>query len=109
MWLFGEYVSQYTYGVKKDLKKAKQLYEKSCNGNAGNGCEALATLYKNGEAGLKKNFSQALKLYERACNLDDVLACQYLSDLYKAENCHKNELTTTNYPKTKYLCRVFRI
>ncbi|MCB9585921.1 MAG: sel1 repeat family protein [Polyangiaceae bacterium] len=56
-------------GVKKDLTRAKQLYERACDGDKGvqrDACTALGTLYEKGVGG-PKDLSKAADYYEKGC------------------------------------------
>lgn len=56
-------------GVKKDLTRAKQLYERACDGDKGvqpDACTALGAFYEKG-AGAPKDLAKAADYFEKGC------------------------------------------
>ena len=68
-------------GVKKDPKKALELYRKTCEAGDQDGCVLAAHMYRDG-AGIPKDLEQALELYERACAQKQPNACMSLGTMY---------------------------
>ncbi|MBR7002657.1 MAG: sel1 repeat family protein [Neisseriaceae bacterium] len=66
----------------RDYTQAAQLFEKSCNGGAVQGCHALGFLYLNGK-GVPQNYSKAAELFEQACNGGIAKGCNNLGLLYR--------------------------
>ena len=70
-------------GVKKDMKKALQWFEKAANRNYDNACVSLGDLYYYGQE-VKQDYKKAFELYSRALrrNLPDAQyrlgLCNYL-------------------------------
>ncbi len=61
-------------GVKKDLVRAKQLYERSCDSGQGvqrAGCTALGAFYEKGIAGADKDLAKAADYYQKGCPGDE--------------------------------------
>lgn len=72
-------------GVKKNVLKAKDLYEKACKvGDGAVGCPLLALGYSLGENGVKKNYQKASHFFKIACNKGEVpSSCKFLAINYK--------------------------
>lgn len=64
--------------VKKNLSKAKQYYEKSCQLESGEGCQNLAETFAKEE-----NYISASEYYREACKLDNGSACSNIAFLYE--------------------------
>lgn len=82
------YADDFEEGVKafeqQDYQKAKEFYEKACNGGDASGCSNLGGLYYTGK-GVPQDFSKAKELYEKACNGGKASGCFNLGELYRAE------------------------
>jgi len=67
-------------GVKKDVFKAVELYEKACSLNDATGFYNLGVLYHNGE-GVRKNLKKAKELYGKSCDLKYEEGCRAYAKL----------------------------
>lgn len=67
--------------VKKDDKKAFELFSLSCNNGEMMGCQGLGYLYQKGE-GVRKDIDQAIQLLGIACSGGLSLACNDLGVIY---------------------------
>ncbi len=47
--------------------KAKELFEKACQGNDGEGCFYLGNLYRWGD-GVQQDYAKAKELFEKSCD-----------------------------------------
>ena len=65
-------------GTVKDVPSAIELYELSCGGSDGHGCNNLGAVYESGLAG-PADPDRARLLYERACKLGDDAGCKNLA------------------------------
>lgn len=63
-------------GVKQDIKKAKNILEKSCLYANGISCYELGNIYLH-----EQNQAKAKKLYIKACHLGDIRACDVYNDI----------------------------
>ena len=78
----GNFNSCYAYGlkfsrgtgVKRNINKALNYFEKACNGGYADGCGYLATMYGLGD-GVKMNQATAKKYYGKACELGHKESC----------------------------------
>lgn len=62
-----------TFGRKVDYAKARELFERSCDGDPA-GCHELAVLYEHGR-GVAVDRTRARSLYERACAAGSKASC----------------------------------
>ncbi|KAA0259379.1 sel1 repeat family protein [Deferribacter autotrophicus] len=85
--------------VKKDVKKALEFGEKSCNLGYGKGCGFLGYKYFFGK-NVKQDMKKALKYYDKACKLDDFLFCHKLGIFYeKGLSVNKDYFKAFDYYK----------
>ena len=61
--------------MPQDFSKAKELYEKACNGGKASGCFNLGELYR-AEEGVPQDFSKAKELYKKACDEGLEVGCE---------------------------------
>jgi hypothetical protein len=62
-------------GVRKDMARAKSLYQLACDGKDAMGCAGLAFMYENGHA-VPKDKRRAKQLYKEACAGGFEMACK---------------------------------
>jgi hypothetical protein len=67
-------------GVKKDGKKAIELYSKACNAGDTVGCMNLGIIYEYGE-NVQQDTSKAKEYYSKACHDGDKQGCELLVEL----------------------------
>lgn len=67
-------------GVKKNNKKAFDLFEKACKGDDMDGCSNLGISYYNGD-GVKRNSTKAKELLKKACDGENENACEVLRQI----------------------------
>ena len=70
-------------GIKKDVKKAIELYEKACEKGDSNSMYNLAIIYKKGEEGVEKDLKRAMELYEKASQQGKAKAMHNLAVIYQ--------------------------
>lgn len=68
---------EYGRGVRKDVKRAGELYRKGCDGGNAIGCSNLGMCYRLARCGLPKNTRRAVELYKKACDGGFKKACGY--------------------------------
>ena len=61
-------------GVKKDYKKAVELYNKACDGGVADGCNNLGYMYTH-DKGVKRDMTRATGYFRRACDAGSWVAC----------------------------------
>jgi TPR repeat protein len=61
--------------VKRDTKRAQELYKRACKNGSMLGCAYLGYLYKNGTKELKADTNQAVSYFIKSCNRDEVEGC----------------------------------
>ena len=66
---------------KKDLTKAKAIFEETCAKKMGLGCYQLGLMYDRGE-GVEKDLGKALSLYEQGCDLLSGPSCGIIGHRY---------------------------
>lgn len=59
-------------GIKKDLTKAREIFEEACKDGVGTGCGALGEMYLDGD-GVAKDIAKAEMYFDKACALDEKL------------------------------------
>jgi len=69
-------------GVKRDLARAGDLMQKSCDAGVRPACFNLAAMYSAGE-GVTKDKTRALKLYQRLCAEGNSIACDMVKEKEK--------------------------
>ena len=62
-------------GIKKDLKKSKRLFQKTCKNRVARGCYYLGFTFLRGGEGIKKSERKAKLAFGRACNIGSRRAC----------------------------------
>ena len=70
-------------GVKKDYKKAVELYNKACDGKFADGCNNLGYMYANGK-GVKRDVTRAMGYGRRACDAGSWVACGNFASVLEA-------------------------
>ncbi len=81
--------------VKKNITKAKQYYQKSCQLKFGKGCHDLAQVFTKEE-----NYNKALEYYSEGCSLNNGDACSDLAFLFeKGKNIKLNYSQAKKYYK----------
>lgn len=71
-------------GTEKDINKANQLFEKSCDMRDGEGCMNLGTRYREGEAeGFNQDHVRANELFQKACDYGYMGGCNNLANSYE--------------------------
>jgi TPR repeat protein len=73
---------EYGEETKRDLVRARSLYERACEGGHPRGCTNLGLMYEQAK-GTPKDLPRALQYYRRACDAHDELACKHLSRAQK--------------------------
>jgi len=68
-------------GVKKDMKKALELYTTACDGGNNAGCNTLADLYQTGK-GVPKDLTKAMVLVTKSCDAKSGEGCARLGNYY---------------------------
>ena len=68
------------FGVKQDIQKAIDLFNKACSSNYMMACTNLGDMYRAG-TGVSYDFEKAVKLYEKACNNSEMTGCNALTDI----------------------------
>jgi len=71
-------------GVKKDYKKAVELYNKACDGGLADGCNNLGRMYAHGK-GVKMDMTRAMGYARRACDADSWIACGNFASVLEAD------------------------
>ncbi|WP_148803698.1 tetratricopeptide repeat protein [Campylobacter concisus] len=61
----------------ESAKKAKELYQKACDGGNANGCAGLGEMFFR-----EQNYAKAFELYQKACDDEDGYGCGRLASLY---------------------------
>ena len=74
--LASDYVEGLNAYKANDYKKAKEIFEKACDGNDALACYNLGLLYKKGQ-GVKQNSQHAKTLFNKACYFGFQNACEY--------------------------------
>lgn len=68
--------------VKKDYKKAVELFDKACDGGIADGCNNLGHMYANGK-GVKMDMTRAMGYARRACDAGSWVAAGILLQVSK--------------------------
>lgn len=76
---------EHGHGVPKDLVRARELNEFSCELGWMRSCAQVAFFYDKG-LGVEIDAERARKMYEEACNQDDAMACHNLAMLLRVED-----------------------
>ena len=63
---------------RKDLARARALFDFACNRKEATSCAKLANMYNRGQAGLDRDPSRAEELYRVSCELQYAKACKTL-------------------------------
>ena len=71
------------YGVKKDINKAIQYYEKALSLDYASSGSALGDIYQIGEVGIKKDINKAIQYYEKALSLGSANSGSALGGIYR--------------------------
>ena len=102
------------HGVKQDKNKAKELYEKACNGGNDIGCFNLGTMYEKAE-GVKKDYSKAIELYKKSCDNGYSRGCFNLGYMYeKAQGVNQDKTKAKELykiacdDKIEFGCKAYR-
>lgn len=67
-------------GMKKDLAKARSVYERACNANDADACNNLGFLFDHGHGGPQSD-ERAKELFKRACDGGNELGCKNLGKM----------------------------
>ena len=70
-------------GVKKDYKKANELFLKACEANYARSCYNLGVSYANGQDGVELDYKKASELYSKACDMGLKQGCDNYKILSK--------------------------
>lgn len=70
-------------GVPRDPARARQLFERACEGGEIGACFNLAHLFHTGAEGVSVDLALAARYYDRACTGNDMGACSNLGVLYR--------------------------
>ena len=73
------------FGGESNHPKAKELYEKSCDGGYAYACNTLGLWYESGGEGVEQNIPKAKELYKKACDGGDTKSCEALDDFNKKD------------------------
>ncbi len=77
-------------GVKKNSRKAIEIFEKTCfELNRAFGCELLGDSFLYGKNDIPVNYVKALNIYNRACKLDNNREKNMYTDCYVLGNLYK--------------------
>ena len=68
-------------GGAQDFQRARELYQKACDGEDMTGCAGLGRLYALGQGGAR-DYQRAQELYRKACDRGELLGCRFLGSLY---------------------------
>lgn len=69
-------------GVKKDPKRAVEIYRTSCNQGGARSCYNLANAYRKGEI-VAQDYALAMSAYENACKKNDIPSCANIGAMYE--------------------------
>jgi TonB family protein len=76
--------------VAQDLKRARELFQRACDGDISSACQSLASMYVAGEGGAI-DLSNAARIDRKACEANDSAACTALARLtYTGKGVAKN-------------------
>ena len=70
------------FGVKQDILKSVENFNKSCELGYAISCRKLGEIYQNGYHGLEKNYKNAVSYYEKACGNGELDGCHNLGFMY---------------------------
>lgn len=76
------YMNGNLWGMKKDEKKAVEIYQTSCMNQGADSCYFLGDYYRS-DVGKAPNYALALDAYSRGCNLGDMNSCTNTGLLYE--------------------------
>ena len=94
-------MKQIKTGISKDIKKAIEYYERSCEQNFPNAIHGLALIYEKGKENIEKNLPKMFSLFKKGAELGDHVCLAELGMCYEeGRGVEKNvPLAIENYKK----------
>jgi TPR repeat protein len=77
-------LADYNEGTPNSLRRAANLFNKSCGDGNATGCVNLGIMYENGQGGLARDLTRASQLYLKGCSGGDATGCNYYREIRDA-------------------------